>query len=108
HVAVVAARDAGAGERRVHAALDRVAGVLGARIGVLTGERSDRRAEPGQAGKTAATAEGVAVRVVGARHAGRRGAGPAEDPDLAPRVAVRPRRSVGGPVVALLPELHDP
>src|SRR5437879_5593855 len=108
HVLVVAARDAGAGEQRVHTSLDRVAGVLGARIAVVAGERSDGRAEPGQAGEPAAPAEGVAVRVVGARDAGRRGARPAEDADLAPRVAGRPRRAVGGPVVALLAQLHDP
>src|SRR5439155_14380182 len=95
HVVVVAARDAGAGERRMHASLDRVAGVLGARIVVRAGERGDGRAEPGQAGEPAAPAEGVAVRVVGARHAGHRRAGPAEDADLAPGIAGRPRPAVG-------------
>src|SRR5439155_4616330 len=67
HVAVVAARDAGADERCVQAPRDRVARVLGTRIVVRAGERSDGRAETGQAGETAATAEGVAIRVVGAR-----------------------------------------
>src|SRR5262249_53535647 len=108
HVLVVAARDPPAGERVVHAAGDRIAGIPAARIAVVAGERRDGGANAGDAGGAGALPEGIAVRVAGAGNAGRRRTGPAVDGRLAGGVAARSGRAVGGTLVALLTRLDDP